>query len=63
MSPVRYDLGSYIPKDGILHSHCPENLTSYIIILDTTLRTMAERFTLYRHSFRIQHHLSDYCEQ
>jgi hypothetical protein len=28
--PVRYELGSYIPKDGILHSHRRENLNSYI---------------------------------
>jgi hypothetical protein len=26
MSPVRYELGSYIPQDGILHSHRRENL-------------------------------------
>jgi hypothetical protein len=24
--PVRYELGSYIPEDGILHSHRGENL-------------------------------------
>jgi hypothetical protein len=28
VSPVRYELGSYIPKDGILHSH---RLKSYLI--------------------------------
>jgi hypothetical protein len=26
VSPVRYELGFYIPVDGILHSHCRENL-------------------------------------
>jgi hypothetical protein len=29
MSPVRYELGFYIPEDNILHSHCCENLTFY----------------------------------
>jgi hypothetical protein len=27
---MKYELGSYIPDDGILHSHCRENLKSYI---------------------------------
>jgi hypothetical protein len=26
--PVRYELGSYIPEDGILHSHRRENIKS-----------------------------------
>jgi hypothetical protein len=30
VSPVKYKLGFYIPEDGILHSHCRENLKSYI---------------------------------
>jgi hypothetical protein len=25
MSPVKYELGFYIPEDAILHSHCREN--------------------------------------
>jgi hypothetical protein len=29
VSPVKYELGSYIPEDGILHSHRRENLISY----------------------------------
>jgi hypothetical protein len=33
VSPVRYELGFYIPEDGILHSHRRENLKSYINIL------------------------------
>jgi hypothetical protein len=32
VSPVRYELGFYIPKDGILHSHRREHLKSYIAI-------------------------------
>jgi hypothetical protein len=27
--PVRYELGFYIPEDGILHSHRREKLKSY----------------------------------
>jgi hypothetical protein len=30
VSPVRCELGFYIPEDGILHSHRRENLKSYI---------------------------------
>jgi hypothetical protein len=29
---MRYELGVYIPEDGILHSHRRENLKSYIIL-------------------------------
>jgi hypothetical protein len=29
VSPVRYDLGFYIPDDGILRSQRRENLKSY----------------------------------
>jgi hypothetical protein len=29
MSPVRYELGVYIPEDDIPHSHRRENLKSY----------------------------------
>jgi hypothetical protein len=32
MSPVKYELGSYIPEDAILHSHRRENLKSYIAL-------------------------------
>jgi hypothetical protein len=31
VSPVRYELGFYIPEDAILHSHCRENL-KYIVL-------------------------------
>jgi hypothetical protein len=30
VSPVRYELGLYIPGDGILHSHRHENLYSLL---------------------------------
>jgi hypothetical protein len=29
VSPLKYELGFYIPEDGILHSHRRENLKSY----------------------------------
>jgi hypothetical protein len=32
--PVRYELGFYIPDNGILHSHRLENLKSYIFLLE-----------------------------
>jgi hypothetical protein len=32
VSPVRYELGFYIPEDDILHSHGSENLKSYIAL-------------------------------
>jgi hypothetical protein len=31
--PVRYELGFYIPQDGIIHSHRRENLKSYTAII------------------------------
>jgi hypothetical protein len=33
VSPVKYELGFYIPEDDILHSHCSENLKSYRLLL------------------------------
>jgi hypothetical protein len=30
--PVKYELGFYIPDDGVLHSHRLENLNSYIAL-------------------------------
>jgi hypothetical protein len=32
VSPVKYELVSYIPEDDILHSHHRENLKSYIAL-------------------------------
>jgi hypothetical protein len=29
VSPVKYELGFYIPEDGVLHSHRRESLKSY----------------------------------
>jgi hypothetical protein len=37
VSPVKYELVSHIPGDDILHSHCSENLKSYIALTGWTL--------------------------
>jgi hypothetical protein len=37
VSSVRYELGFYIPEDGILHSHCRDNFKSYIALAGWTL--------------------------
>jgi hypothetical protein len=37
VSPVKYELSFYIPEDAILHSHCRENLKSYIALTGWTL--------------------------
>jgi hypothetical protein len=33
VSPVKYELGLYIPEDYILHSHRRVNVKSYVAIL------------------------------
>jgi hypothetical protein len=33
VSPVKYELGFYIPEDDILHGHCRQNLKSCIVYL------------------------------
>jgi hypothetical protein len=33
VSPVKYEIGFYIPEDGILHSHRRDNIKSYISLL------------------------------
>jgi hypothetical protein len=32
MSPVKYELGFYIPEESIFHSHRRENVKSYIAL-------------------------------
>jgi hypothetical protein len=43
VSPVKYELGFYIPEDGILHSNRRANLKSYnkhpFIFLSATVST------------------------
>jgi hypothetical protein len=36
VSPVRYELGFYIPEDGLLHIHRREHLKSYTLIHAST---------------------------
>jgi phage pi2 protein 07 len=43
VSPVKYELGFYIPEDDILHSHYRENLKSYIALTGWTMKTMKKR--------------------
>jgi hypothetical protein len=40
--PVRYDLGYFIPEDGILRSHGRKNLNSYIALTSWALGSLAE---------------------
>jgi hypothetical protein len=37
VSPVKYELGFYIPEDGIIRSDRSENLKSYIALTGWTL--------------------------
>jgi hypothetical protein len=46
VSPVKYELGFYIPEDGILHSHRRETLKPYIdclLLIVQNLRLSHER--------------------
>jgi hypothetical protein len=38
VSPVKYELGFYIPEDGILDTHCRENLKSYMALTGSDLK-------------------------
>jgi hypothetical protein len=31
VSPVKYEVGFYVPEDGILHSHCRANVITHSI--------------------------------
>jgi hypothetical protein len=37
MFPFRFELGFYIPEDGILHRHRSEHLKSYILHSDLSV--------------------------
>jgi hypothetical protein len=37
MSPVKYELGFYIPESDILHSHRHENLKPHIALMGWTM--------------------------
>jgi hypothetical protein len=40
VSPVKYEIGSYIPEDAILHSHRRENLKSCIFCRYLSIATL-----------------------
>jgi hypothetical protein len=44
VSPVRYEIGFYIPEDDILHSHCRDNVKYY------TAAVWAERQAVNHHA-------------
>jgi hypothetical protein len=46
VSPVKHELGSYIPEDDILHSDCRENLKSYIALTGWSLQRRRNVFTV-----------------
>jgi hypothetical protein len=56
MSPVKYELGFYIPEDDILHSHRRENLKSYI---ELTVCALLRR----RHVFPVKYELGYYTPE
>jgi hypothetical protein len=51
--PVRHELGSYIPEYGILHSHCLQNLKSYIEIVGSafTSKCVGTGLSSYKNEF------------
>jgi hypothetical protein len=51
MSPVRYELGFYIPEDDMLHSHGREDFKSYMYIINMG-RYLRETFDL---AWNIEH--------
>jgi hypothetical protein len=55
VSPVKYELGFYIPEDAILHSRCRENLKSYRVKgigeLETALVVISSRNKLRSNMF------------
>jgi hypothetical protein len=46
VSPVKYELGFYIPEDDILHSNRREHLKCYILLLTVAVshRNLLEGF-------------------
>jgi hypothetical protein len=50
MSPVKYELGFYIPKDDILHSHRRENLKSYKDLFLSQNGSYSENHTIVKYT-------------
>jgi hypothetical protein len=44
MSPVRYEVGLYIPEDGIHHSQSRENFKSYKCVRNVRVRLASVTF-------------------
>jgi hypothetical protein len=44
VSPVKFELGFYIPEGDILHSHCRENHKSYIVEITLMLVPNSSRY-------------------
>jgi hypothetical protein len=42
VSPVKYELGFYIPEDDILHSHCREDLKCYAVRLVSSSKVLTD---------------------
>jgi hypothetical protein len=53
MFPVRYEMGFYIPGDGVLHIYCLENLkfyvTKYSVLQNARNKLVEEVVYIYLH--------------
>jgi hypothetical protein len=52
VSPVKYELGFYIPEDDILHCHRRENLKSYTVFVSMYFKGMS--FVVYFNAMCLQ---------
>jgi hypothetical protein len=55
VSDVRYELGYYIPEDGVLHNHRRENLKSYITQISSIVNESRDNI------ITVLRYLSNYC--
>jgi hypothetical protein len=56
VSPVKYELGFYIPEDGTLHSHLRENLKFYMAL---TGWAMWRRCNVYPVRYELRFYIPD----
>jgi hypothetical protein len=64
VSPVKYELGFYIPEDDILLSHRRENLKSYIPVAISLLTTRQHRLNvLSPHAIQKQEYSTQICKR
>jgi hypothetical protein len=59
VSPVKYELGFYIPEDDILHSHRPENLRSYMVLASFLLEPVFPGFWRYEDTSLARAHVTN----